>query len=109
MGTDSLSPQKRGSFLVPKIMAVMMAFNGSIDIKNHNVTVTTPIPMAVRCKEYACSRSIAGIAVSIRMEGMDVCLLILLCAVKEAASATGCSPFRRVLPVVYVNLNNEAA
>jgi len=90
-------------------MAGMMACNGSIDIKNHNVTVTTPIPMAVRYKAYACSRSIAGIAVSIRMDGMDVCLLCLLCAVKEAASATGCSPFRRVLPVVSVNLNNETA
>ena len=106
-GTDSTSPQKRSSLLVPKIMAVMTACNGSIDIKNHNVIVTTPIPVAVRYKAYACSRSIAGIVVSIRMEGMDVCRLYLLCAVKEAASATGCSLFRRVLPVVSVNLNKR--
>lgn len=96
-GADSLSPQKRSSFLVPKIMAVMVASNCSIYIDNHNVTVTTPMSMAVRSKLYACSRSIAGIAFSIRMEGMAVRLLCtrMLCAVKVAASATGCSPIQR--------------
>ena len=91
-GNDSSSPQKRSSFLVPKIMVVMMASNGSIDINNHDVRVTTPIPLAVRSKVYACCRSIVGFAVSIRMEGMDICLLLLLGVVKVAASATGCSP-----------------
>jgi hypothetical protein len=51
--------------------------------------------MTVRSKLYACSRSIAGIAVSIRMEDMDICLLCLLCVVNVAISATGCSPVQR--------------
>ena len=96
-GTDSSSPQKRSSCLVPKIMAVLMACNGTrnIDIKNRNVTLTRLIPMTVRSKAYACSRSFAGTAVSIRIEGMHVRRLCLFCAVKVAASATGCSPVQK--------------
>lgn len=94
-GSDSFSPQKRSNFLVPKIMTVIMASNGSTDINSHTVTVKIPIPLTVWSKLYACSRSIAGIAVSIRMEGMDICLLCLLCVVKVVISATGCSPVQR--------------
>jgi hypothetical protein len=39
----------------------------------------TPIPVAGRCKAYAYNRFIAGIAGSNLAEGLDVCLLCLLC------------------------------
>lgn len=43
-----------------------------------------PIPVTERCKAYACNRFIAGIAVSNLSEGLEVCLLCLLCVAQLA-------------------------
>jgi hypothetical protein len=40
-----------------------------------------PVPVAVRLKAWVCGRSSAGIVGSISAEGMDICLLCLLCVV----------------------------
>jgi hypothetical protein len=41
-----------------------------------------PIPVAARSKAWVCGRSIAGIAGSNYTEGMDICLLWVLCVVR---------------------------
>ena len=44
--------------------------------------------MVVRTKAYVCGRSIAATEGSNNSEGMDVCLLCLLCVVQVATSET---------------------
>jgi hypothetical protein len=41
----------------------------------------TPIPVAVRSKTWVCGSSLAGIAGSNRVRGIDICLLDVLCVV----------------------------
>jgi hypothetical protein len=48
-----------------------------------------PIPVAARSKAWVCGRALAGVVGSNFAEGMDVCLLCLLCVVYVAACATG--------------------
>jgi hypothetical protein len=58
-----------------------------------------PIPVAERSKKWVCSRSPAGIAGSNPAEGMDVCLLWVLCVCQVEVSATGWSLVQRCVPV----------
>jgi hypothetical protein len=50
--------------------------------------------VALRSKAYVCSSSIVGIAGSNPAEGIDFCLLCLLCVVKVAVPAAANRPFR---------------
>lgn len=50
--------------------------------------VQQAIPVVVRSKEWVCSSLVAGITGSNTAEGMDVCLMCLLCIVQVGASAT---------------------
>jgi hypothetical protein len=51
------------------------------------LNVQQVIPLVVRSKEWVCSSLIAGITVSNTAEGMDVCLMCLLCIMPVGASA----------------------
>jgi hypothetical protein len=51
--------------------------------------------MAARSKAYACGRSLSGIACSNTAGGMDVCLLWVLCFVRERSLWTGWSLIQR--------------
>jgi hypothetical protein len=51
-------------------------------INNSNITAV-PIPVAAWFKAWDCGRSLAGIADSNAAEGMDVCLLLVLCVVRQ--------------------------
>ena len=44
--------------------------------------IKPPIPAVVRSKAYVCGRSLAGTVGSNPAEGMDVCLLLVLCVVR---------------------------
>jgi hypothetical protein len=52
--------------------------------KEHKTDVIKywPIPVTARSKAWICDRSLAGIAGSNAAEGMDVCLLWVLCVVR---------------------------
>jgi hypothetical protein len=54
-----------------------------------------PIPVAERSKAWVCSRSPAGIAGSNPAEGMDICLLWVLCVCQVEISGTGWSLVQR--------------
>jgi hypothetical protein len=56
----------------------------------------TPIPVAEQCKAWICSRSPAGIAGLNPVEGMDVCLLWVLCFCQVEDSATDWSLVQRI-------------
>ena len=60
--------------------------------------------MAERSKEQVCGRSLAGIADSNPAEGMNVCVLCVLCVVQIEVSATGRSLVQRS-PNEYVSLS----
>jgi hypothetical protein len=49
------------------------------NITGNMANARAPIPVAGRCKAYACNRFNAGIAGSNLAEGLDVFLLCLLC------------------------------
>jgi len=49
---------------------------------NVNSVLVAVLILAVRSKAWVCGRWIAGIAGSIPAEGMDVCLLRVLCVVR---------------------------
>jgi hypothetical protein len=53
------------------------------------------IPVAERSKAWVCRRSPAGIAGLNLAEGMDVCLLWVLCVCQVQVSATGWSLVQR--------------
>jgi hypothetical protein len=54
-----------------------------------------PVPVAARSKAWVWGRSLAGIVGSNPTEGMDVCLLWMLCFVEVEVSATGWSLLQR--------------
>jgi hypothetical protein len=54
----------------------------------------SPIPVAAWSKEWVCCHSLAGIAGSDPVEGMDVCLVFVVCC-QVAASAMGRSLVQR--------------
>jgi hypothetical protein len=59
------------------------------------IAMLLPIPVAEWSKAWVCSRLRAGIAGSNTAEGMDVCLLWLLCVCQVEVSATGRSLVQR--------------
>ena len=59
-----------------------------------------PIPVAARSKAWVCGRSSAGTAGSIPAGGMDVCLLCVLCVVRQRSLRRADHSSREVLPSV---------
>ena len=59
-------------------------------------------PLAARSKAWVCCRSLAGIAGSNPAGGMDVCLLWMLCVVRQRSLRRADPSSREVLPCVCV-------
>jgi hypothetical protein len=60
-------------------------------------SVTTPVPVAVWSKVRACGISLAGIAGSNPAGVIDVCILLVLCAVRQRSLRRANHSSRRVL------------
>jgi len=60
---------KQSRMSIRKILAALWVFKG-------------PVPVAVRSKAWVCGCSPAEIVGSNHAEGMDVCLLLVLCVVR---------------------------
>ena len=84
-----------------------------IDTLNHKILVLLaatfctlckelPIPVAARSKAWVHGRSLAGIAGSNPSGGMDVCLVCVLCVVRQRSLRLAEHSSRGVLPGVSV-------
>ena len=59
-----------------------------------------PVPVAARSKAWVCGRSLAGIVGSNPAGRLDVCLLLVLCVVRERSLRLAYHLSRGVLPSV---------
>ena len=59
-----------------------------------------PVPVAAWSKAWVCGRSLDGIAGSNPARGMDVCLLWVLCVVRQRSLRRAYLSSRRILPTV---------
>ena len=70
-------------------------WNSKIELLFGGINLRTPIPVAAPSQACVCGSSLAGIAGSIRVGDMDVCLLWVLCVCQVEVFASGWSFVQR--------------